>query len=132
MEQRSQAQRGSVILVFHDLDAGAVADSISAHLRRLGATSQRTDHDQDDSKCSCHHKAESIADNVQRFLMAREPTDRAAKGYSPLLPETDYLARGDKRPQAAPQETCVGRRERSAANTALPGTFGPAAKRWWG
>jgi hypothetical protein len=75
---------------------------------------------------------DSLAYNVQRFLMAREPTDRAAKGYSPLLPEADYLACGDKRPQAAPQDTCVGRRDRSAANTALPESFGPATKRWRG
>jgi hypothetical protein len=44
-----------------------------------------------------------VAYNVFRFTKAREPTDRAAKGFSPPFTEADYPACGDKRPQAAPR-----------------------------
>jgi hypothetical protein len=52
-----------------------------------------------------------VALNVFRFTKAREPTVRAAKGFSPPFMEADYPARGDKRPQAAPRELVVICRE---------------------
>jgi hypothetical protein len=48
-----------------------------------------------------------VAYNVFGFTKAREPTARAAKGFSPPFTEADYPARGDKRPQAAPREPGV-------------------------
>jgi hypothetical protein len=50
---------------------------------------------------------DSISANVFRFTKAREPTDRAAKGFSPPFMEVDYPTRGDKRPKAAPRELVV-------------------------
>jgi hypothetical protein len=48
-----------------------------------------------------------VAYNVFRFTKAREPTVRAAKGFSPPFTEADYPACGDQRPQAAPREQVV-------------------------
>jgi hypothetical protein len=48
-----------------------------------------------------------LSDNVFRFTKAREPTVRAAQGFSPPFTEADYHARGDKRPKAAPRELVV-------------------------
>jgi hypothetical protein len=56
---------------------------------------------------------ESFLDNrshrtADGFTKAREPTVRTAKRFSPPLIETDYLARGDKRPKAAQREIGIG------------------------
>jgi hypothetical protein len=53
-----------------------------------------------------------VAYNVQCLPKAREPTDRAAKGFPPPFTETDYPACGGQRPKAATRKNgvmcCVG------------------------